>query len=74
MRVLAPVGTRRGMTRREFVRVHRQHLLAVDFFTVETTWLQQVELGSRRVHFADCTTAPTAECVTASQAADVEPC
>jgi len=63
---LGPVGTRRGTTWREFVRVHRESLLAVDFFTVETIWLQRlyvlfcIELGSRRVHLAGCTSAPTA--------------
>jgi putative transposase len=54
------------MTWREFVRAHRQSLLAVDFFTVETIWLQRlyilffIELGSRRVHLAGCTPNPTA--------------
>jgi transposase InsO family protein len=63
---LGPVGTRRGMTWREFVRIHRQDMLAVDFFTVETIWLQRlyvlffIELGSRRVHRAGCTPSPTA--------------
>ena len=54
------------MTWREFVRAHRQSLLAVDFFTVETIWLQRlyvlffIELGSRRVHLAGCTANPSA--------------
>src|SRR5262249_38890383 len=67
---IGPVGTRRGMPWREFVRIHRDHLLAVDFFTVETIWLQRlyvlffIELGSRRVHFAGCTPTPTAAWVT----------
>jgi transposase InsO family protein len=67
---LGPVGTRRGMTWREFVRIHRHHMLAVDFFTVETVWLQRlyvlfcIELGSRRVHVAGCTPSPTAAWVT----------
>jgi hypothetical protein len=57
---LGPVGTRGGMAWREFVRTHRRSMLAVDFFTVETIWLQRVyvlffiELGSRRVHMAGC--------------------
>ncbi len=61
-----PVGKRREMTWREFVRAHRQSLLAVDFFTVETIWLQRlyvlffIELGSRRVHAAGCTPNPSA--------------
>lgn len=67
---LGPVGARRGMTWREFVRAHRRSLLAVDFFTVETIWLQRlyvmffIELGSRRVHLAGCTPNPTAAWVT----------
>ena len=67
---LGPVGTRRGMTWREFIRAHRQSLLAVDFFTVETIWLQRlyvlffIELGSRRVHLAGCTPNPNAPWVT----------
>ena len=58
---LGPSRTRRGITWREFVRTHRHSLLAVDFFTVETLWLQRlyvlffIELGSRRVHLAGCT-------------------
>ena len=39
---LGPGGTRGGMTWREFVRAHRRSLLAVDFFTVETMWLQRL--------------------------------
>ena len=63
---LSPVGKRPEMTWREFVRAHRQSLLAVDFFTVETIWLQRlyvlffIELGSRRVHLAGCTPNPSA--------------
>ena len=50
---LGPAGTRGGMTWREFVRTHRRRMLAVDFFTVETIWLQRlyvlffIELSSR---------------------------
>src|SRR5206468_10647584 len=63
---LGPAGTRQGMTWREFVRAHRRSLLAVDFFTVETMWLQRLyvlffmELGSRSVHVAGCTPNPRA--------------
>jgi hypothetical protein len=63
---LEPAGKRGRTTWREFVRAHRQSLLAVDFFTVETIWLQRlyvlffIELGSRRVHLAGCTPNPCA--------------
>jgi len=67
---LGPVGTRRGTTWREFIRTHRHSMFAVDFFTVETVWLQRlyvlffIELGSRRVHLAGCTANPTSLWVT----------
>jgi len=67
---LGPAGTRRSMTWREFVRMQRHSLLAVDFFTVETIWLQRlyvlffIELGSRRVHLAGCTPNPSGPWVT----------
>jgi hypothetical protein len=63
---VGPAGQRRGMTWREFIRAHRESLLAVDFFTIETIWLQRlyvlffIELGSRRVHLAGCTRNPNA--------------
>jgi transposase InsO family protein len=63
---LGPAGKRRETTWREFVQAHWQSLLAVDFFTVETIWLQRlyvlvfIELGSRRVHVAGCTPNPSA--------------
>ena len=55
---LGPADHERGMTWREFIRGHRQSLLAVDFFAVETIWLQRlqilfvIELGSRRLFVA----------------------
>jgi hypothetical protein len=67
---LGPVGTRGGTTWREFIRAHRPSMCAVNFFSVETIWLQRlyvlflIELGSRRVHLAGCTTNPTAPWVT----------
>ena len=45
-------------------------MLACDFFTVETAWLKTlydlffIELGSRRVDLAGCTTSPTSAWVT----------
>ena len=58
------------MTWRDFVRSHARTMLAVDFFTVETMWLQRlyvlffIELATRRVHIAGCTRHPNAQWVT----------
>ena len=63
---LGPVGKRVGLTWREFLHAHARTMLAVDFFTVETIWLQRtyvlflIELASRRVHLAGCTCHPNA--------------
>ena len=46
------------------MRHYKDQILACDFFTVETIFLKTIyvlffiELGSRRVHFAGCTTNP----------------
>jgi putative transposase len=58
---------------------HQKHqLLAYDFFTVETLWLQTlyvlfyIELGTRRVHLTGVTLSPMAFGPLASQAICVE--
>jgi putative transposase len=62
---LGPASERAGLSWREFLRAQAHSMLAVDFFTVETVWLQRlyvlffIELGSRRVHLAGCTTNPS---------------
>jgi transposase len=62
---LSPAPRRSQRSLREFVRQHADHLLAVDFFTVDTVWLTRlyvlffIEVGSRRVHLAGCTAQPT---------------
>src|SRR5262249_44805336 len=67
---LGPASKRGGTTWREFLRTHRQSVLAVDFLTVDTIWLQRlyvlffIELSSRRVHLAGCTATPSAQWVT----------
>jgi putative transposase len=62
---LGPAGSRCGLSWRAFLRQQAQSMLAVDFFTVETLTLQRlyvlffIELSSRRVHLAGCSTNPT---------------
>ena len=67
---LGPAGTRRGPSWREFLRAQANSMMAVDFFSVETVWLERlyvlffIEVGSRRVHLAGCTAHPDGEWVT----------
>jgi putative transposase len=62
---LKPAPRRPGPSWREFLRQQAASVLACDFFTVETIALRRyyvlffIELGSRRVHLAGCTTNPT---------------
>ena len=66
----APRRRRAGTSWRSFLGRHRDQLLACDFFAVETLLLKTVyvlffiELGTRRVHLAGCTSHPTAAWVT----------
>jgi putative transposase len=59
---LGPAG--RGLSWRKFLGAHAHSMMAVDFFSVETVWLQRlyvlffIEIGSRRVHLAGCTAHP----------------
>ncbi len=65
----APKRRRAGSSWRTFLTHYQQQMLACDFFTVETAWLQTIyvlfflELGTRRVHFVGCTSRPTASWV-----------
>ena len=67
---LGPAPRRSGPTWREFLRQQAAGMLACDFFTVETLSLRRfyvlffIELESRRVHLAGCTTNPTGAWVT----------
>jgi putative transposase len=62
---LTPAPRRNGPSWREFLRQQAASVLACDFFTVETITLRRyyvlffIELGSRRVHLAGCTTNPS---------------
>jgi putative transposase len=67
---LSPAPRRAGPTWRQFLRQQAASVLACDFFTVETISLRRfyvlffIELESRRVHLAGCTTNPTGAWVT----------
>lgn len=67
---IGPAGERPGLSWRVFLRQQAKSTLAVDFFTLETVSLRRlyvlffIELGSRRVHLADCTANPTGAWVT----------
>jgi putative transposase len=66
---LPPAPRRSERTWEDFVRQHAAHLLAADFFTVETAWLGRlyvlffIEVGSRRVHLGGVSAHPTAQWV-----------
>jgi putative transposase len=62
---LEPAPRRAALSWPAFLRQQAASMLACDFFTVETVTLRRlyvlffIELGSRRVHLAGCTTNPT---------------
>src|SRR5499427_9166093 len=66
---IPPAPRRSQTTWREFVRQQAAQMLACDFFTVETAWLQRlhvlffIEIASREVHLAGITASPTGEWV-----------
>lgn len=61
---------RLSLSWRQVMTHYKQQLIACDFFTVETLFLQTlyvfffIEVGTRRVHFAGCTAHPTPAWVT----------
>jgi len=68
---IPPAPERRGSPSWRHLMTHyKDQILACDFFTVETLFLKTVyvlffiEIGSRRVHFAGCTTNPNDAWVT----------
>jgi transposase len=68
---IPPAPERRpSLSWRHLMTHYKDQILACDFFTVETLFLQTIyilvfiEIGSRRVHFAGCTPHPTSAWVT----------
>lgn len=65
-----PAPRRSTRTWEEFVRQHAAHVLAADFFTVETAWLGRlyvlffIEVNSRHVHLGGVSAHPTGQWVT----------
>jgi hypothetical protein len=66
---IPPDPRRSQPTWRQFLRQHAAQMLATDFFTVETAWLQRlhvlffIEIASRKVHLGGITASPTGEWV-----------
>jgi putative transposase len=69
-RGLGPAPRRGDTTWRQFLAQQASSMVTCDFFTVETVWLKRIyalvfiELATRRVHLAGCTTNPDGAWVT----------
>ena len=67
---LGPAPRRGGTTWRQFLTQQASSMMACDFFTIETMWLKRIyvlvfiELATRRVQLAGCTTNPDGGWVT----------
>ena len=61
---VTPVSQRSNGSWRSFLGHYKDQILACDFFTIETIWLKTIyvlffiELGTRRIYLAGCTTNP----------------
>jgi putative transposase len=61
---LPPAPRRDSQSWHSFLRAHGESILACDFFTVDTVWLQRLyvlvflSIGSRRVEYVACTNKP----------------
>jgi hypothetical protein len=62
---LPPAPRRDSQSWRSFLRAHGESILASDFFTVDTVWLQRLyvlvflSIGSRGIEYFACTSSPT---------------
>ncbi len=67
---IPPAGKRSGLTWKRFLAAHASTLVAADFFTVDTVFLERlcvlffIHLASRRILWAACTKQPSGEWVT----------
>jgi putative transposase len=65
-----PSPSRQGLSWREFLHAQAKHVIACDFFTVDTIWLRRlyvlffIEHDTRRVHLAGITAHPNGPWVT----------
>ena len=66
----APERSNKGLSWQRFLSHYQDQILACDFFTVETAWLNTIyvlffiELKTRRIYFVGCTTHPGSAWVT----------
>jgi len=67
---IPPAPRRGGPTWRQFIHAHASAIIATDLFTIDTVFLQTlyvivfIELGTRRLLFANCTANPDSAWIT----------
>ena len=67
---IPPAPRRGGPTWRQFIRAHASAIITTDLFTIDTVFLQTlyvivfIELGTRRLLWANCTANPDSQWVT----------
>jgi putative transposase len=64
---LPPVPRRHSQSWRSFLQAHGESILACDFFTVDTVWLQRLyvlvilSIGNRHIEYLACTSKPNTD-------------